>query len=56
MKEIKGQTVRTWYIININNCGYIEVGQVLTTGQDNLETFTNEDDYYNRLGDLNNTI
>jgi len=22
----------------------------------NLETFTNEDDYYNRLGDLNNTI
>jgi len=56
MKEIKGHAVKTWYIININNCGFVEVGQVMTTGQDYLETFTNEEDYYNRLGDMNNII
>lgn len=56
MKEIKGHTVKTWYIISIDNCGFVDVGQVMTTGQDKLETFTREEDYYNRLGDMNNII
>lgn len=54
MKEIKNQTVKTWYILKeANHHGFVEVGQVLMSGQDTLETFKNEDEWISRLKELN---
>ena len=43
MREIKGHTEKTWYVISKNNHGFIEVGQVLTTGEGEIETFDTEE-------------
>lgn len=54
MKTFKA-TVETFYIchsIDIVHYGVLEPGQEVSTGQDQLETFTKESEYLNRLQEL----
>lgn len=55
--EIKDQTQDTWWIArktddSIITYGMVEVGQVMESGLDILETFLNEADWLERLAEL----
>ena len=57
MAKLENHIVDTWFIAkNENNTvihyGLCEVGQVTETGQPILETYENESDWLNRLGEL----
>jgi hypothetical protein len=54
MREIKGHTEKTWYVISKNNHGFVEVGQVLTTGEGEIETFDTEESYDAKVLEINN--
>ena len=61
MKELKNHTVKTWWIMkSIDNSvihhGVAEVGQEVSSGQDELETFTVEQEWIDRLAVLGITI
>ncbi len=54
MLEIKNHTVKTWYILTPSkHYGFVDVGQVLKSGQESLETFTDESEWIDRLNQLN---
>jgi hypothetical protein len=53
MVEIKNHTVKTYYIAKpANHYGVVEVGDVFESGQAELETFTIEQEYLDRLEEL----
>ena len=54
MKEIIGHTEKTWWVVYNDlsgpiHYGFVEVGHHMIAGMDILETFTNEDLWYQRL-------
>lgn len=54
MLELKGHTVKTWYISkssdnSIIHYGFVEVGSIMQSGQEEMETFTIESDWSDRL-------
>ncbi len=55
--EIKDQTQDTWWIArktdnSIIHYGMVEVGEIMESGLDILETFLNEEDWLARLLEL----
>ena len=54
MKEKIGHTEKTWWIVYNDlpgpiHHGFVDVGNHMIAGMDILETFTNEDDWCQRL-------
>ena len=54
MLELKTHIVKTWYIVkstdnSIIHYGFVEVGNVMESGQEELETFTIEQGWVDRL-------
>lgn len=54
MLELKVHTVKTWYISkssdnSIIHYGFVEVGSIMQSGQEEMETFTIESDWSDRL-------
>jgi len=57
MHKIENHTVKTWFIFSntegtAHTCSYTEVGEVTESGMDNLETFTVEQEWLDRLNVL----
>ena len=61
MVELNGHTVKTWWICkksddSIIHYSFSEVGDKMESGQDELETFTVEQDWIDRLLELGITV
>lgn len=61
MVEIKGHTENTWWIVGNNDYsvvryGEVAVGSIMQSGLSNLQSFTSEVDWANKLLDYNLVI
>ena len=57
MKELKGHTETKYWIAtstDVVHYGIAEVGQTVTTGQDELIVYDNEEDWKNKLNNTYN--